>query len=220
MPGFHEAPLHTAQDRKVRLIGDGPRQPDCADHIAGIVQKLDARLARPFLAIEVRRVLFLDLGGIGKHDRQQVLRGRRTEDRSGKTLAHQIRQVAAVIDVGMTQHDRIDGRGRKRKLTVTAPRLGTRTLKQTAVQQNALAPRLDEVHGTRHRPGGAPKRDLRMGSIVGHGSCIRCVGGSVVPRAESRGACLSLLPVSLPVIVTRGLRLVFRQQVRSDPLRE
>src|SRR5262249_59172312 len=54
-------------------------------------------------------LVLLDAGRVRQHDRDQVAGRRRTVDRALEALANQVGQVAAVIDVGVTEDDGVDG---------------------------------------------------------------------------------------------------------------
>ena len=75
--------------------------------VAAVVQRLYFRLAFLPFTVEVGGVLFLDLGRIAEHDGGEG-RGRRAEERPAKALADEVRQVAAVVDVGVAEDDGVD----------------------------------------------------------------------------------------------------------------
>ena len=66
-------------------------------------------------AIREPRVLFLQPAGVGQHQRAQVGRARRAEDRPMKAVGDQSRQQARVIDVRVRQDDGVDRRGMQRE---------------------------------------------------------------------------------------------------------
>src|SRR5262249_48934080 len=103
--------------------------------------------------------------GVAEHYSSQRAGRRRAIDRPGKTLPHQVRQVAAMIDVRMAEHHRVDFLWWKREFLIASSALGPRSLKQAAVQQQRLPHRVHAVHRTGDAPGSAPKRDHRAGVL-------------------------------------------------------
>src|SRR5262245_1536329 len=110
-------------------------QPDRAANVLKIVEWLDTGLSLRPLAIEVVGVFFLNLRRVLEHDGSEIARGRSAVDRSGETLTDQVGQVAAVVDVSMTEDDEADVPGIEGEFAVAAMRLGTTALEQAAVQQ-------------------------------------------------------------------------------------
>jgi hypothetical protein len=55
-----------------------------------------------------------------------------------KSLSHQVRQVAAMVDVGMREDDRVDGVSGKGEVQVSFVRFLSPTLIKTAVQQQSV----------------------------------------------------------------------------------
>ena len=76
------------------------------------------------VSVRLACILFLNVGRIGQHQRAQLLGARRAEDPAPKASGHQPRQVAAVIEMRVRQHDAVDGRGVERqRLPVAQPQL-------------------------------------------------------------------------------------------------
>ena len=73
-----------------RLVGHAAGQLHACGARRGVVERRDRRLAGPALAIEVVGVFFLNLGGVGEHDGDQIARGRRAVDRPAKALPDQV----------------------------------------------------------------------------------------------------------------------------------
>ena len=83
--------------------------------------------------------------------------------RSRVALADQVRQVAAVVDVGVAEDDGVERGGGEGEVDVgTAAFLAEAG--GAAVEQDALAAGLDQVHGTTDSLGGAEE---------GHGGAAR-----------------------------------------------
>ena len=106
-------------------------------------------------------VFFLDAGRVGEHDGDEIARGRRAVDRSLITLAHQVGQVAAVIDVGVTEYHGVERRWIEGKMFVARAGFLARTAMQSAVKQDLLLGGLDEVHRAGDGLGRPKKSNMR-----------------------------------------------------------
>jgi hypothetical protein len=83
-------------------------------------------------------------GAVREDDAAQFDRPARCVHRPGEALAHQPRQVTAVVDVGVGQHNSIQGRRRHRERRPVAQPELLHTLVQTAVEEHARLIGLDE----------------------------------------------------------------------------
>jgi hypothetical protein len=72
----------------------------------------------------------------------------------------QERQIAAVIEVGMGQNDRVDLPGIEGKRRAIAQPQVFEALEQPAVDKDLATAGRDQVFGAGHRPGGAPEREF------------------------------------------------------------
>ena len=152
------------------------------------IQRLDQILASP-LAVEVLGVLLLNVGGILEHDVRDVSGGIGAEDRAVEPGLVESRQVAAVIDVGMGENDRIEFLGSAVELHVLDPGILAMPLKQPAVEQQPQVVRLDQVLTAGDFTRGSEKGDL-------HGRLLM----RLVNQCE-RGGVSPLVP--RPLIVSR-----------------
>src|SRR5690348_12117534 len=100
--GIDERYLQAALDLGRRVVRDYPELYQRAIHVTAVVERLDLRLAALAPAIEIDRILFLDLGRVTEHHRCQGARRRRAIDGAAESLAHEVWQVAAVVEVGVT----------------------------------------------------------------------------------------------------------------------
>ena len=82
------------------------------------------------------RVRPLNLCGVFEHNAGEVARGKCAIDAARETLAAEIRQVSAMIDMGVTEHDRVDSTRIKREMTILLDRFGAFPLEEPALQQN------------------------------------------------------------------------------------
>ena len=144
--------------RKRPIVIDGDKLAHGFFGIGRAIERFDWRQAA-FGALfgNERRVVALDLGRIFQHDAGQVTRGKGAVDVSFETLPAQVRQIAAVIDVRVTQHHRIDFARVEGKLAVTFNGFIAVPLVETALQQDFSAIELQEVHRTGGGTGGAVK---------------------------------------------------------------
>ena len=86
--------------------------------------------------VEVLRILFLDMGGIEKHDGRQAPRGMRGMDRPLKTILYKFRQTAGMVNVCMGQDDTIDLLWIKQEPAVADQVIIILSLEHPAIQQD------------------------------------------------------------------------------------
>jgi hypothetical protein len=79
-----------------------------------VERKRRGMLAVP-MTIGVARIFFLNVRRVRQHERAEIARPRRAEDPPAITLRHEPRQIAAVIEVCMGEHDGIELRGVERQ---------------------------------------------------------------------------------------------------------
>src|ERR1019366_8143946 len=116
------------------------------------------------------RLVGLNLRGVGEHDRHQIVRCRRAIDRPGETLANQVRQVAAMINVGMAQEDGVDIGGREGEMEVALVDLLATAEHQAAVEEDSRVGGFQEMHRAGDRLRSAMKSDMdaKCGAIAKH----------------------------------------------------
>ena len=120
------------------------------------VQRLGLRvLVDP---LEELPVLLLDEPGVGQHDGAQVLGGAGAVDGAAVAALAENGQPAGVVDVRVGQHDGVHVGRREREVLVLLARLLAAALEHAAVEQDALAGRLEQVHRARDLAGRAEKR--------------------------------------------------------------
>jgi hypothetical protein len=108
----------------------------------------------------------LDLRGILKHDRAEIARGERAIDISFVTLRAKIRQIAAVINVRVTEDNGINSLWVEREMAVAIHRFIAATLEQSAFKQETFAVDFKKIHGTGCRPGRAEEMDSHGGNVL------------------------------------------------------
>ena len=106
-----------------------------------------------------RGIITLNLGGVLEHDRGEVARGEGAIDVPFKSLPAQVGQVAAMVNMRVTQHHRRDLLGVKREIPVPFDGFAPVALKQPAFQQQLLPIEFQQILRTRRRTGRAEKMD-------------------------------------------------------------
>ena len=92
------------------------------------------------MTVGVLRVFFLNATRVWQHDAAQILGPRRAEDAAPETLRDQAREIAAVIEVRVRQHDRRDVRRLDRQVAPVALAQLLEPLEQPAVDQDPGVP--------------------------------------------------------------------------------
>jgi len=135
-----------------------------ADGLFGIgcrVERFDRRLAMlgAFPGDE-RGIVTLNLRRIFEHDRGEIPCRERAVNVAVVTLAAEVRQVAAMIDVRVAQDDRVNLFGIERELAIALDRFLAFALEEPAFEEKAVAVDLEEVHRARGRASRAEETDL------------------------------------------------------------
>ena len=150
-------PAHPAR-RQRHQLGDGPLGVGLG------VERQRLGMAREALPVGAAGVFFLQVGAVKQQHLGQIAGGRAGVDRPAKARLHQAGQPAAVVQVGVAEHHRVNGvRGHaQRRPVALAQHLPA--LEQAAVEQDALVAQRDEVAGTGDGIGGAEELDLHGGA--------------------------------------------------------
>ena len=167
VPGLDEPEPHASRDVDLLAVGHRHDLLERLLHVGVRVERLHPRLGVVAGDVEVRRVLFLDLGGVGEHHAQQVARRRRAVDRPVEPLADERRQVAAVVDVGVAEDDRVDLVRVKREVAVALPGFLAAALVQPAVEQDLVVADFEQVHRPGDAAGRPPEGEGRLGQLSG-----------------------------------------------------
>ncbi len=110
------------------------------------------------LPIGALRILFLQLRRVCQDDARQIRGRRRAEDASAKALPDQPREVPRMVEMGVREDDGMNvGRAHRQWLPVTLPQF-LQSLKQPAVDQDALASDVEQMFGTGYGARGAEAR--------------------------------------------------------------
>ena len=123
------------------------------------VQRQRRLVLREVVPVGELGVLFLQASGVGQDDAAEILGALRAEHAAAEALRDEARQIAAVIEVRVRQHDRLDARRRHRQVLPVALAQLLQALEQPRVDHDARAVGVDEVLRARDGAGGAEKRD-------------------------------------------------------------
>ena len=116
MPGVDELDFDAGRDRHRAVVADRLQLRHRAEGVRLAVERQRRRVLRVAVAVRVRRVFFLDAAGVGQHDPAEILRAGGAEDAAAEALRDEPRQIAAVIEVRVRQHDGVDLRWLDRKV--------------------------------------------------------------------------------------------------------
>ena len=127
----------------------------------GRIDRFYLRLAAVAVgAVQALHLAHLDEGGIGQHIGEQVFGCLRRINFAVKTLAHQFRQQAAVVDMGVGEQNKLNLPCVEAEIAVIQFPHRLRALVHAAVDQKFSFRHGDEVARTRDDAGGAAKLDL------------------------------------------------------------
>ena len=130
MSGIAESDADTIAKRERAIVIESDKLTDGSFRIGGRVEGFHGREPSfgPFLRNE-RSIIALDLGGILKHDTGKIPGSESTVNIACESLTAKIRQVPAVIDVGMAQNDSVDCVWIKREITIAFDGFAAASLK-------------------------------------------------------------------------------------------
>jgi len=143
---INEGELHAIGDEHGALVAEGDELPEAVlgiDH--GVVRREEREVIALPVAVQPGDVAFMDVGGIGEHDAAQVARGGGGVDVAGEAALREVREIAAVVDVGVGEDDAVDLLGIEGELAVPLHGLGTTALIESAIEEDAGVVDLDEV---------------------------------------------------------------------------
>src|SRR2546429_6386660 len=166
--GIAESDGDTVQDREGTVVVDGHELADSFLRVFGGIERLDGwqTFLRSFFG-DILGVGALDLGGIFEHDRGQVARGERAVDVPGVTLAAEVRQIAAVVDVRVAEDDGIQRLGVEGKVAVPLDGFVAFALEQSALEQEPLPVYFEKEHRAGRGAGGAEEVDFHGVRMAG-----------------------------------------------------
>ena len=157
MSRVDERGLQATSNAQRRIVRDRLQAQKRAVHVAAVIKRFDFRFAFLAFMVQICGIFNLNLGGVAEHDVRQSARGRCAINRADEALLDEIRQIAAMVDMGMAQQDGVDLFWPERKLAVAAMAFASASLEEPAIEQQGLSARIDPVHRAGHGPGCAPK---------------------------------------------------------------
>ena len=138
-----------------------PRHTSCVfDRIQGLDLRSPTLRGTP---IQECRIRLLDMPRIAQHDVGQVRRRRGGEDRTFIALFDQVGQIAAMIQMGVGEDDRVEVVRRKGEIPIPLLALSPAPLEQAAVQQDCLSVDAEQMLRSGHGLGGPVKGKLHGG---------------------------------------------------------
>ena len=131
------------------------------------------------MLVGLPRVFLLQTTGIGQHDSHQVRGAGRADDAAAEPLGDEPWQVAAVIDVGVSQDDGVKAPGGNgQRLPVAIPQF-LEPLEQPGIDQDTVRARLEQVFRPCDGPRGAEEGQ------GWHPHIIWRFGSNVIPHHRS-----------------------------------
>ena len=134
--------------------------------VAFIVQRLEQGLAllRAPL-VDVFKVALLQETGVSQHHVAEIRRGMAREHATAESLSDELRKVARMVDMGVGKDHVVDGLRIDGKLSVLLESLFAVPLVEAALEEYALAVRLDEVHRAGRSAGSSVECDFHVTSL-------------------------------------------------------
>ena len=166
MSGVDEFDLEPRHDRNRTVVADGLQQRQRTLGVARRVERKRGRVLRVVVAVGVASVFFLDVRGVGEHQRAEVAGACRAEHAALESLGDQAGQVAAVVEMRVGQDDgvdvvRVDGE----RLPVAEAEF-LESLEEPAVDEHAVTAEIEQVFRPGDRPGSSKKCQRRHGQTI------------------------------------------------------
>lgn len=139
---------------------DRHQRAQCAHCVGLRIQGQGGCVAGGAVPVGVVCFFFEQMSGVGQQQMAQVLRRGRAVDFAAEAVPHQQRQIAAVVQVGVGQHDGVQCRRIKGQGFPVLHAQRFVALEQAAVQEEAETLCGDEVPGAGNGSCGAEKLDV------------------------------------------------------------
>ncbi len=112
VPGVVEGQGDARRDLIGALVADADELLQAGQGVGHGVDRLQRRqVVAAALLVQIGHVRLLNLGAITQHDAAQVARGRGGDDVAGEAIADEAGDVAAVVDVGVGEDERVHSAG-------------------------------------------------------------------------------------------------------------
>lgn len=116
------------------------------------------------LFVQVEDVRLLNVAAVQKHIGRKVAGSRCTPDVATKALLDEIGQLACMVDVGVAENNSVDAF--QGEVQVAGVGIGPVALVEAAIEQNAFAVDLQQVHGAGNFLGRAVKCELHKDALL------------------------------------------------------
>ena len=138
-------------------VGDNLQQLQGFARILFCVQRQRRKVLCDFVPIAIVGFLFLQTRCIGQKNLEQISAAARTINWSAKTVLDEPRQIAGVIDVRVRDDHGIHRRRIERRFLPVTLTQFAQALKQSAIDQDLRAIRLNQILRAGHRAGRTPE---------------------------------------------------------------
>ena len=122
------------------------------------VKRQGRMVFRKAVAVREFRVALLYLGAVEQQEFAEVGRGRRAEHPTPEPLAHELRQIAGMVEVRVGEHHVVDRRRIDRESRPILQAQVLQSLEQAAVHKDAAPTHAKQMARSGDGPGGAQKR--------------------------------------------------------------
>ena len=147
--------------------------PDRAFGVVHRVERFGRRVLGQAMAIGVPGLVLLQVRAVAQQDLAQLRGGLGGVNRSAKSVANQRRQVAAVIEVRVAEHDRMHACRGNRELRAVAQSQLLVALEQAAVEKHPPLAGIEQVARTGDGAGGPGEGEFR-GPLFHRSGRVRC----------------------------------------------
>jgi hypothetical protein len=199
MAGMQKARTDTVDDLELALEGlgfEGLKRRQC---VGLAVQRQRRLVLGPAAAVGVGGLLLLQPSAVRQHDPAQVESRPRRIHRTLETIAHDGRQIAGMVDVGMRQQHRVEFGWIERRLGPVAQAQLLEALVETAVDQHLAAACAQQIARAGDGAGGTEKSNVQSKTLRQWGQ-VRSVGAAgacgtdLGQPASTQKSCLSAQP--------------------------
>ena len=155
--GIHKLHLEARHDRHRPVVANRLQLRDGAKRVGLRIQRQRRCVLRVAVAVRVRRILFLNPTRIRQDDAAEIECAGGAEHAASKSLRDQSRQVAAMIQVRVREHDCVDvGSAHRKRLPVALAQL-LQALKESRVDEHFRGAGIEKVLRARDGTCGAEK---------------------------------------------------------------
>ena len=187
----HRGPQHMAciLEGELRSRRNGNRHPvgnrdELLHDLVNVFFIVEGRNVTPLFLGKPLGISFLDVGAVQEHDRAEVPCGMCRVDRSLVSVPRQDGQQAAVVDVRVAQHDRVEALPVEREILVLGGGLFAPALEHPAIEENASSVDFHDVFAA-----GDAFRGAVRGDSHGIPFYLQIARGSIAEDSRRSSAC-------------------------------